>query len=257
MKKKILKSALIASIFFVVGLAVYPFFQGLPAGKGIILKNYNISENNDFFHVRAEYPQFAGVSRAFDSEIKDLVKQKIAEFKKSSNDSWRARRETALPGETVPTAPEAPFDFIAYWDHDRLDDRYVSLIMKIYYFSGAAHGTEELYTFNYDLKNRREINIMDLMGSEENLQKVSKLVKPKVAANLDPTGSWGDGGTEEMLEEGTAPTLENYKNFTFNQDSLTIYFQKYQVAPGASGSQKVVLYRSELKDSGISLNWPE
>lgn len=95
------------------------------------------------------------------------------------------------------------------------------------------------------------------MGSEENLQKVSKLVKPKVAANLDPTGSWGDGGTEEMLEEGTAPTLENYKNFTFNQDSLTIYFQKYQVAPGASGSQKVVLYRSELKDSGISLNWPE
>jgi hypothetical protein len=48
-------------------------------------------------------------------------------------------------------------------------------------------------------------------------------------------------------KEGTAPTAENYQNFTFTENILTIYFPKYSVAAGAFGELHVDIPRSEIK----------
>lgn len=257
MKKKYSKITFLALAFLAVGLIACFLYKGFLSEKALTLENHNISENNDFFRVRAEYPQLPRASRDFNDKIKQLVTGKIAEFKKSSNEYWQARRETASPGETVPTAPEVPFDFIAHWEHDRLDEKYISVVLKIYYFSGGAHGNEEIYTFNYDLKNRREIGIMDFIGSEENLRAISNLAKTQLAASLESMGWRSTSDTWSMLDDGAAPTVENYKDFTFNQDVLTVYFQKYQVAAGAAGSQQAFFYKDNLEAEGTNLNWPK
>ncbi|HOB89900.1 MAG TPA: DUF3298 and DUF4163 domain-containing protein [Candidatus Colwellbacteria bacterium] len=256
MKKKYSKITFLALAVLAISLIACFLYKGLLSGKALTLENHNVSENNDFFRIRAEYPQFPGASRDFNNKIKDLIAGKISEFKNNSNEYWKARRETALPGETVPTAPEVPFEFIAQWKHDRLDDRYISVVLNIYYFSGGAHGNEEIYTFNYDLKNRREIGIMDFVGSEENLQEISNLAKAQLSASLESMGWRSTSDTWSMLDEGAAPTAENYKDFTFNRDVLTVYFQKYQVAAGAAGSQQTSFYKDNLDATGIDLNWP-
>lgn len=46
---------------------------------------------------------------------------------------------------------------------------------------------------------------------------------------------------QEMIHEGTEPIPENYDLFTISDKGLTIYFEKYQVAPGSAGSQAVLI----------------
>jgi len=46
-----------------------------------------------------------------------------------------------------------------------------------------------------------------------------------------------------MLSQGTAPVFENFSNFNFDTHNLIIYFQRYQVAPGAACQVECVNYR--------------
>ena len=34
-----------------------------------------------------------------------------------------------------------------------------------------------------------------------------------------------------MLKDGTAPTVDNFKNIVFSNNGLIIYFERYQIAP--------------------------
>ena len=34
-----------------------------------------------------------------------------------------------------------------------------------------------------------------------------------------------------MLKDGTAPTIDNFKNIVFSNNGLIIYFERYQIAP--------------------------
>jgi len=50
----------------------------------------------------------------------------------------------------------------------------------------------------------------------------------------------GLGYVKEMIDMGTEPKEDNFKNFTISQDKIiTIYFPQYQVAPYAAGEQKI------------------
>jgi hypothetical protein len=257
MKTDSLKIITLLLIVFGIGLMTYPAVEKLSEVDALKVVNYNIVENDDFFRIRTEYPQFSAADRDFNDKVKNLIINKIAEFKQASQENWQARQDTASLGEIVPETPETPFDFIATWEHSQLNDKYISFVIKIYYFSGGAHGNDELYAFNYDVENRREITIMDFVGSTENLQKVSFIAKTQVAANLASIGWSGASGAETMLNEGSAPTAENYKDFNFNDNSLTVYFQKYQVAAGAVGSQQAVIYKNSLEEVGVNLDWFE
>jgi hypothetical protein len=249
------KNIFIALLFLLFGAVLVTTYKN--SKNYLTIKTMSVEEADGFFNIRAEYPQFNAADRVFNDKIKNLIVGKIADFKKTSRENWQARQATVPAGENMPTVPETPFDFIATWEHNQLNNRYISFVIKIYYFSGGAHGNDELYAFNYDVKNRKELTIMDFVGSLDNLQKISLIAKEQVAAELESTG-WGiDSGTQTMLDEGAAPTSENYKDFGFNSDSLIVYFQKYQVAPGAAGGQQTIIYKSNLASSGINLNWPK
>ncbi len=49
------------------------------------------------------------------------------------------------------------------------------------------------------------------------------------------------------LIDGAGPTEENLGRFTFDGNSLTIYFDPYQVGSYAWGSREVGIWSSELK----------
>jgi len=57
-----------------------------------------------------------------------------------------------------------------------------------------------------------------------------------------------------MIDYGTAPVPENFKNFNFNSYGLTIYFQRYQVAPGAAGSLTVMIPEAVMRQNSVKSN---
>ncbi|TET63803.1 DUF3298/DUF4163 domain-containing protein [Candidatus Aerophobetes bacterium] len=210
----------------------------------------SIRESDSFFYVQAEYPEFLAVSDDFSHEIAALISDKISGFKKESVDNWKARLDTVPAGKPVPENPERPFPFIASWESAQLNNQYLSLVIKIYYFSGGAHGSEEIHTFNYDMLQKKKIGIEDFLdSSQEALERISKISAEDITSQLKSTGWKEDDTLKEMINQGTAPTFENFKNFNFDPQGLTIYFGKYQVAPGAVGSLTIRITKALLEQN--------
>ena len=257
------KTIYILLVFILIIFAGVLALKNKQAIFQIISKNKTVSDNSlqmsitplyesdNFFRISADYPQFQGVAPAFNEKIANLIKGEIEDFKKNSKENWEAIKATMPPGENSSENPEQPFEFIALWAPIQLNNQYISIVINIYYFSGGAHGNEEIYAFNYDLAKQQEITISDFLGSPEALAKIAELSAQNIAIDLESKGVLVDENISQMIKEGTAPTPENFKDFNFNRDALTIYFQKYQVAPGAAGSIKDTFYKDTLKENSI------
>ena len=89
-------------------------------------------------------------------------------------------------------------------------------------------------------------------NSQESFEKLADLCKQNVTTQLQSESIQIDDFLEQMIENGTNPTEENYRNFSFKYNSLTIYFQQYQVAPGAMGEVTVTFYKSTLNADSIN-----
>jgi len=210
----------------------------------------SIRESDSFFHIEVEYPKFPDAGEDFNQEIGVLISEKIDGFKKESMDNWTARLDTMPAGKPVPENPEQPFPFIASWESAQLNTQYLSLVIKIYYFSGGAHGSEEIHTFNYDMLQKKKIRIEDFFdSSQEALERISKISAEDITSQLKSIGWKDDDSLKEMINQGTAPTFENFENFNFDPQGLTIYFQRYQVAPGAAGSLTVRITKALLEQN--------
>jgi hypothetical protein len=152
----------------------------------------------------------------------------------------------------MPDNPEEPFDFILNWTSVQVGSQYINFVIDIYYFSGGAHGISEIMAFNYDIINKKEIPITDFLGnSQQALQKLSELAAGNVITQFESKGVEIDNFMNQMINDGTKPTNENYENFNFKNNSLIIYFQQYQVAPGAYGPVTVTLSKTILEQNSI------
>jgi len=234
-----------------------PALQGLFTAKDSLPMSVSfIHENDGFYNVQVEYPQFCKASSAFNEKIADLIAGKIETFKKDAKDNYEARRATALAESPLPEIPDRPFDFIGSWESSQINGEYVSFVVYLYYFTGGAHGVTEVHAFNYNLKEGKEITILDFLNSSQPaLEKLADLSSQSVTSQLGSGGLVIDGFLEQMIEDGTKPTQENYQNFNFNYNSLTIYFQQYQVAPGSAGPITSVFYKDTLDANSINSDY--
>ncbi len=72
---------------------------------------------------------------------------------------------------------------------------------------------------------------------KKNYQK-SNYVKKKLLSH--------PGSVSDMIEEGTVPDYQNYRNFYYNDRGLVFIFEQYQVAPYSSGIIEVIVPYSIL-----------
>ena len=235
-----------------IGLLVSETNGKQPSISSLPVNIQSIRESDSFFYVQAEYPQFKTGGPDFNQEIAALISGKVDGFKKESLDNWKARLDTLPAGKPVPQNPEEPFTFIAWWQSAQLNNRYLSLAIKIYYFSGGAHGNEEIHAFNYDMLQKKKIHINDFFDSpQEALKKISNISAQDIMGQLQSGGWREDDNLKEMVTQGTAPIVENFQNYNFDSHSLIIYFQRYQVAPGAAGSLTVRISRAVLEQNSL------
>ena len=220
--------------------------------KGLEMSVSSISQTDNFYNIQVEYPQFGNIAAAFNNHVSSLITGEIVTFKKNAKDNWDARIATTPPSQTIPENPAAPFDFIVNWKPIQLNQEYLSFVINIYYFSGGAHGLDEVYAFNYDIMQKKEITINDFLGNlPQALQKLSQIAAQRVTSQLQSSGIQIDDVLTSMIQQGTKPTLDNYHNFNFNYNSLTIYFQQYQVSPGYVGPVTITIFKNTLDENSI------
>jgi len=105
-------------------------------------------------------------------------------------------------------------------------------------------GFTPICAFNYNMLQKKKIGIEDFFYSpQETLKKISQISAQDIMSQLQSRGWKTDDSLKEMLSQGTAPVFENFSNFNFDTHNLVIYFQRYQVAPGAACQVECVNYR--------------
>lgn len=246
-KKYILILIAVAVVCLVAG-----YWLALPAQKviapeaGIPMSVISIEDasSSQLYRIEGSYPQFGNVSSSFNAAIANYVETNLVQFENDSVANLQARLATMPSGTTNPLPPQS-FSFIASWQPAQITDQYISIIVRLDYFNGGANETSLLQTFNYDVADGKMMTLTDVFPGVSNyLQQISGIAIQQLTSSENNSS---DGNAAlDMIQQGANPTVANYANFTFNDDVVTIYFPKYQVAPGSFGEQQATIVRSTI-----------
>jgi hypothetical protein len=136
-----------------------------------------------------------------------------------------------------------PTESTSTFDTALLDTRLVSLRLVISeYFAGAAHPTAHLVPLNFDARTGRQYRLADLFGpGAPYLATLSRLSRPALARLLGPDAP------RDVINEGTAPTEENFAGWSVSPGGLDITFGEYQVAAYAAGMPRITIPVAALR----------
>lgn len=134
-----------------------------------------------------------------------------------------------------------PFTFENQWKVPLNDESCVSVLLTAYQFTGGANGVEQMASFTWNKITQKIMpleSFLPLVLAEPTLASLAQICRQELTAALSAEN---DTNLQEMIQTGTEPIAENYQIFTISEKGLTIYFQKYQVAPGSAGTQAVLI----------------
>jgi peptidoglycan/xylan/chitin deacetylase (PgdA/CDA1 family) len=123
-------------------------------------------------------------------------------------------------------------------------------------------GTGNAFVIGYifDRRNGAELSISDLFVDDRYLERLSALTREtlgeRARSQIAELEYDSDAARKEALEwslewieDGTAPTAENFDNILFRENgTILVAFDKYQVGPGVAGVVKVELPVTAIAD---------
>ncbi len=204
----------------------------------------SVDQNSYLLGISGSYPKFSQADESFNKKISDTVMADISVFKENANDNYQARLQTGGDEFQKQFADSGQFTYQVTTEVIQSNNQYVSVLIRAGGFSGGAHGYENIFTFNYDVKNKKEITLADLFSNDKNyLKTISGVAQKQLVTKLTTASEQTvlDENMMSMLRDGTDPSKpENFLLFTISDDRVvTIYFSQYQVAPYVYGEQAV------------------
>ena len=198
----------------------------------------SITETNEYLEADVTYPQF----KKFNSLNKEIARNISAlhdAFKATAQQSWQeidAMRKSYGATENTP-----PLVHYISCDPIIAGPQYISMLFTIYQDEGGAHGETLLQSVTYDTKLKKTVSITEATGYT--IDEIATQCNEYLFANLKYGGDDAESkeARESWIYDGTMADDSNYKIFTYDGKTLTVYFEPYTVAPYAYGVQKVEL----------------
>ncbi|MBO7163784.1 MAG: DUF3298 and DUF4163 domain-containing protein [Spirochaetaceae bacterium] len=134
-----------------------------------------------------------------------------------------------------------PFTFETQWKVPLNNEECTSVLLTAYQFTGGANGLEQIASFTWNKITQNLIpleSFLPLVLKKPTLEALAAVCREELTSALSAEN---DTILQQMILEGTEPVAGNYQIFTISEEGLTIYFQKYQVAPGSAGTQAVLI----------------
>lgn len=231
------------------------------AWQGYIIEDsYQVIEDNPsdlYTDFDVKYPLFKHADSVFNQKIEDLVKKQIDEHRQVSKENWQILF-VDQGDNSINNVPNKEDKFYLSIDYviTQSNPEYISFILRSSGFSGGAHSYEKYVSFNYDVLNKKELEIGDLfpgdfdyldylsVSSREILEDRFVLVSEEDKLNYPPEvlQEYKDS-IISSIENGTGPEKENFSVFTFLPNKIKIYFAQYQVGPYVIGMPEIEIER--------------
>ena len=166
-----------------------------------------------------DYPELTAL-------VRSLHDKRFAEFDRESAENFKA-------------VSKGSHSFIMNWEAADLTDSIISIKIRTYEFIGGANGTDLIDVINWLPAKNKRISSADLpayfglkYSQKEWLETLSRNTRDILEAKLNRAK---DASVSAFIKEGTEPTADNFKNITVSGNNITVWFDKYQAAPGSAG----------------------
>lgn len=237
----------IVLICILLGFAGYHYIQtGVQSAPliGMVTESDKRIEETDALSVKVTYPTVPEITqKAVDvnKQMRTALDERIEGFERDAEEGFRETID--LPKDIKSTVTGSP-------SVEENNARYIAIFMGMeWYMRGAAHPSHSIDTYVYDYKESKLVTTPEMFKEGvDYLALLSKLSREDLMAQ----SKFGDLGfvyDREMVELGTAATIDNFSRMLPLKDGLAIYFEEYQIAPYAAGPQQVVIPYAKLKDS--------
>ncbi|WP_058481923.1 DUF3298 and DUF4163 domain-containing protein [Legionella waltersii] len=165
----------------------------------------------------------------------DAVNNSIKEFITNTQTSFM--KELSLDADTPADAPGKTGLNITYSiPFESKNALSVQLNVSIYH-RGAAHPSNQVEVLNFIQDKPVKLSDLFIKGSDY-LPTIAKICSQTISAKKISDADW--------IKNGTEPTLDNYKTWSFSKKGVTILFNAYQVAAYVYGEQKVEIPLSSI-----------
>lgn len=206
----------------------------------------NVTEEDDYTIINIEYPYLLHAAGSFSASVESFISSLVAEHKEMSEENWKARFKTKIPGETISEKPahDDKFQLNGSFKVVQINDNVASILFSYDGYTGGAHGYQNLVTYNYDFKNQKEISFADFLKmTNRDFATVQAQVRDqlilKYAASVDIEDKEYNESIKQDILDGTG-SIDDFALFTFKEDGgATVYFGQYQVGPYAIGIPEV------------------
>lgn len=156
-------------------------------------------------------------------EVKNIVDVKISKFKENVKDDIKY---TQLIN----------FDVNKY-------NNYMGFVFHVLEDYTGAHPNTYIFTVNYDIKNNSIINIDTLISKNNNILNLMSKYTYNYLSNNDKIKKID---MPNMLINGTRPIKTNFEDFIFTKEGVSVFFEKYQIAPYAYDEFVVTIPYEEI-----------
>src|SRR5690625_2180312 len=128
-------------------------------------------------------------------------------------------------------------------DTQKYTDAIYTLLMTSYNFPGGANGEQSIKPFTVDVKNHQILQLSDILDldNEETINSLQTLIKEEIVKNNETSIYIFEDILEESLKE-----MDSIK-WSIHKNSLTIYFDEYEIAAGAAGIIKIEIPMEKLQ----------
>lgn len=161
-------------------------------------------------------------------EVEELIQTKKQEIKKSAEELFNNNPHSNL------------LPYRLYIEELKLfqpnNKDIVSVRLKIYTYTGGAHGGTFYYSWNWSKKEQKFLSLDEVLSPEQFIQTVKKT--RKLLFEKEKQGDQYDKYRKRDIHLGT-DEKKDFKIWNLHQDMIIFIFPEYQVASYAAGSFEV------------------
>jgi len=189
--------------------------------------------------------------RAFNLLVEGIVDQEVRQYQQDGGIGTEATDQTdtlLLTKDQAKTyiVGSAAFDtwLTINYRVTQQTEALIAVEFGVSKFLGGAHDDKRSYTLNFDVANKKALTLKDLFKPDADyMQLVANFCQQDLLKRKDQIGS--DSAT--IIEGTAADSLRYFANFGIRPEGLEFLFDPYQVAPYASGEQRVLVPRAVLE----------
>lgn len=219
--------------------------NGLPS---IVVQTMREEDETLRYSIRAGYPQLrgtlpAGVLEKVNKAVAAMVLPDIAGVKQNAAHdaaAWAAEN----PSEAAQWLADHSRFLNADYEIPYLTNDLVSVRIRFETYSGGAHGMSYTRVVNARLSDGEIIDTEGLfLDGKQGLQWLSQYC----ASDLKRQYGADYEALRSFVEDGTAPTADNFKSVSLTPSGLVVSFDPYQVGPYAAGPREVHIPAGDRK----------